>query len=112
MALTGNGATDMMGTSGMAADVDNHFMKMFGSSLIVGASTLLLPRADTSVATLPGTGGTSGVATAGSIFATTLNEVLKTLLDRNKNIAPTLNLAAGDEFIFMANQDMLMAPYR
>jgi type IV secretory pathway VirB10-like protein len=112
--LTGNGATDMMGTSGVDAEVNNHFMKMFGSSLIVGASTLLLPRADTSVTTLPGAGaGTGGgIATAGSIFATTLNDVLKTLLDRNKNIAPTLKLGAGQEFIFMANQDMLMAPYR
>jgi len=112
LALNGNGATDMMGTSGVAAEVDNHFMKMFGSSLIVGASTLLLPRADTSVTTLPGTTGTSGAATAGSLFATTLNEVLKGLLDRNKNIAPTLRLKAGDEFIFMANQDMMMTPYR
>lgn len=110
--LTGNSATDMMGTSGVDAEVNNHFMKMFGSSLIVGASTLLLPRADTSVTALPGAGSTGGVATAGSIFATTLNDVLKTLLDRNKNIAPTLKLEAGQEFIFMANQDMLMAPYR
>jgi type IV secretion system protein VirB10 len=92
--------------------VNNHFMKMFGSSLIIGASTLLLPRADSSVTTLPGTTGASGAATAGSVFATTLNDVLKTLLDRNKSIAPTLSLAAGQEFIFMANQDMLMAPYQ
>lgn len=112
ISLNGSGATDMMGTSGVAAEVNNHFLKMFGSSLIVGASTLMLPRADTSVTTLPGTTGSSGAATAGSVFATTLNEVLKTLLDRNKNIAPTLKLHAGDEFIFMANQDMLMAPYR
>ena len=110
--LTGNSASDMMGTSGVEAEVNNHFMKMFGSSLVVGASTLLLPRADTAVTALPGAGSTGGVATAGSIFATTLNDVLKTLLDRNKNIAPTLKLEAGQEFIFMANQDMLMAPYR
>lgn len=114
IALSGNGATDMMGTSGVQAEVNNHFMKMFGSSLIVGASTLLLPRADTSVTALPGAGAGAGggVATAGSIFATTLNDVLKTLLDRNKNIAPTLKLEAGEEFMFTANQDMLMAPYR
>lgn len=112
IALTGNTATDMMGTSGVPAEVNNHFMKMFGSSLIVGASTLLLPRADTLVTALPGSTGASGAATAGSVFATTLNDVLKTLLERNKNIAPNLKLAAGQEFIFMANQDMLMAPYR
>ncbi|CAN7642248.1 TrbI/VirB10 family protein [Massilia sp. LjRoot122] len=109
--LTGNSSTDMMGTSGVGADVDNHFMKMFGSSLVIGATSLLLPRQDTSVTTLPGTTGGNGAATAGSVFATTLNDVLKSLLDRNKNIAPTLRLFAGQEFIFMANQDMLMAPY-
>ncbi|UTY55865.1 TrbI/VirB10 family protein [Massilia sp. erpn] len=110
--LAGVAATDMMGTSGMDAEVNNHFMKMFSSSLIIGASTLMLPRADTSVTTLPGTTGASGAATAGSVFATTLNDVLKTLMERNKNIAPTLQLGAGQEFIFMANQDMLLLPYR
>lgn len=109
--LTGNSSTDMMGTSGVGADVDNHFMKMFGSSLVIGATSLLLPRQDTSVTTLPGTTGGNGAATAGSVFATTLNDVVKSLLDRNKNIAPTLRLHAGQEFIFMANQDMLMTPY-
>jgi type IV secretion system protein VirB10 len=110
--LSGAGATDMMGTSGIDADVNNHFMKMFSSSLIIGASSLLLPRADTSVTTLPGNTGNNGTATVGSLFATTLNDVVKTLLDRNRNIAPTLSLKAGQEFIFMAHQDMMMMPYQ
>jgi type IV secretion system protein VirB10 len=105
-------ATDMMGTSGIDANVNNHFMKMFSSSLIIGASSLLLPRADTSVTTLPGNTGNNGTATVGSLFATTLSDVVKTLLDRNRNIAPTLSLKAGQEFIFMANQDMMMMPYQ
>jgi len=110
--LSAAGATDMMGTTGIDADVNNHFMKMFSSSLIIGASSLLLPRADTSVTTLPGNTGNNGTATVGSLFATTLNDVVKTLLDRNRNIAPTLSLKAGQEFIFMANQDMMMMPYQ
>jgi type IV secretion system protein VirB10 len=110
--LSGSGATDMMGTSGIDANVNNHFMKMFSSSLIIGASSLLLPRADTSVTTLPGNTGNNSTATVGSLFATTLNDVVKTLLDRNRNIAPTLSLKAGQEFIFMANQDMMMMPYQ
>lgn len=110
--LSGAGATDMMGTSGMDANVNNHFMRMFSSSLIIGMSSLLLPRADTSVTTLPGNTGSNGTATVGSLFATTLSDVVKTLLERNRNIAPTLSLKAGQEFIFMANQDMLMMPYQ
>jgi type IV secretory pathway VirB10-like protein len=112
ISLMGAGATDMMGTSGLNADVDNHFMKMFSSSLIIGASSLLLPRADTSVTTLPGNTGNNGTATVGSLFATTLSDVVKMLLDRNRNIAPTLSLKAGEEFIFVTNQDMMMMPYQ
>lgn len=110
--LSGAGATDMMGTSGIDADVNNHFIKMFSSSLIIGASSLLLPRADTTVTALPGNTSNNGTATAGTLFATTLSDIVKTLLDRNRNLAPTLSLKAGQEFIFMANQDMMMMPYQ
>jgi type IV secretory pathway VirB10-like protein len=112
ISLAGASATDMMGTSGMNAEVDNHFFKMFSSSLIIGASTLLLPRADTTVTALPGSSAAGGVPTAGSIFASSVNNVVNTLLDRNKNIEPTLKLNAGDEFLFMATQDMVIPPYQ
>jgi len=110
--LAGSTGTDMMGTSGLQAEVNNHFFKIFSSSLVIGASTLLLPKADTTVTALPGNSGSGGTPTAGSIFATTLQGVLASLLDRNKNIAPSLKLNAGDEFLFMATQDMVIPPYQ
>jgi type IV secretion system protein VirB10 len=112
ISLSGAGATDMMGMSGLKADVNNHFMKMFGSSLVIGASSLMLPRADTTVTALQGASGTGTPTTAGSIFATSLSEVLKTLLERNRQISPTLSLRAGEEFIFVVTQDMAMIPYQ
>lgn len=112
VSLSGAGATDLMGMSGIKADVNNHFMKMFGSSLVLGASSLLLPRADTTISSVPGAGNNGGPGTAGSIFANSFNDVLKTLLDRNKQIPPTLSLAAGQEFVFMVAQDMAMIPYQ
>ena len=111
MPLSGAGAADMGGMSGVRADVNNHFMKMFGSSLILGASTLLLPRQDTTVGALQGIAGGAG-GTTGSIFATSLNEVLKTLLERNKQIPPTLSLKEGEEFIFMVAHDISVVPYK
>lgn len=110
--LAGSTGTDMMGTSGMQGEVNNHFFKIFSSSLVIGASTLLLPKADSTVTALPGNSGSGGTPTAGSIFATTLQGVVASLLDRNKNIAPSLKLNAGDEFLFMATQDMLIPPYQ
>lgn len=113
ISLSGAGASDMTGMSGVKANVNNHFMKMFGSSLVLGASTLLLPRQDTTVSTLQGLAGGGGTGgTAGSVFATSLNEVLKTLLERNKQIPPTLSLREGEEFIFMVAHDMGMVPYQ
>lgn len=113
VSLSGASAADMTGMSGVKADVNNHFMKMFGSSLVLGASTLLLPRSDTTVSTLQNLSGQAGGGgTAGSIFAMSLNEVLKTLLERNRQIPPTLSLQEGEEFIFMVAQDIAMVPYR
>lgn len=113
LSLSGAGASDMTGMSGMQANVNNHFMKMFGTSLVLGASSLMLPRTDTTVSTLQnlsGTGGTGG--TAGSVFATSLNDVLKSLLERNRQIPPTLSLQEGEEFIFMVAHDLAMVPYQ
>jgi type IV secretory pathway VirB10-like protein len=112
ISLSGAGAADMSGMSGVKADVNNHFMKMFGSSLVLGASSLLLPRQDTTVSTLQGMAGGGTPGTAGSIFATSLNEVLKNLLERNKQIPPTLSLGEGQEFVFLVAHDMAMVPYR
>ena len=112
VSLSGAGAADMMGMSGVKADVNNHFMKMFGSSLVLGATSLLLPRSDTTISTVPGVGSNGGSGTAGSVFATSLNDVVKTLLERNKQIPPTLSLQAGEEFIFLVAQDIAMVPYR
>ena len=112
VSLSGASAADMTGMSGIKANVNNHFMKMFGTSLVLGASTLLLPSTDTTVSTLQSMNGNASSGTAGSIFATSFNDVLKSLLERNRQIPPTLSLQEGEEFIFMVAQDMAMVPYQ
>lgn len=112
ISLSGAGAADLIGMAGVKAEVNNHFMKMFGTSLVLGATSLFLPKSDTTVSTLQGMNSNGGSGTAGSVFATSFNEVLKTLLERNKQIAPTLSLQEGEEFIFMVAQDMAMVPYQ
>lgn len=109
ISLAGTSATDMIGQSGLEADVNNHFFKMFSTSLILGASSLLLPKDQN---TISNTTGAAGTTTGGSIFGLALNDVLKTTLDRNRSIPPTLTLKYGDEFLFLAAQDMSMIPYK
>lgn len=106
--LGGATAGDLIGQSGMEAEVDNHFFKMFASSFVIGAVSLLLPSNDRSITSTTGAGGTT---TGGSIAGMALNDSVKNLLDRNKVIAPTLSIAPGAEFVFLTQHDMSLAPY-
>lgn len=109
IALGGAPATNVLGQSGMKADVNNHFLKMFGTSFILGATSLFLPSSQSTVST---TAGASGNLTTGSVAGLALNDALNNMMQRNKNINPTLSASYGMEFQFMVAQDMAMVPYR
>lgn len=109
ISLAGTPATDGEGMSGMPADVNNHFFKMFGASFIIGAASLLLPNSQQSVTVNM---GTTGSQTGGTVFAQSLQQTVRTLLQRNLNIPPTGTVDPGTPFLFMVSRDMLMQPYR
>ncbi|MFP3637936.1 TrbI/VirB10 family protein [Paraburkholderia sp. SIMBA_054] len=106
--LASSSAAEMNGQAGLEGDVDNHFWKIFGSSLVIGAATLLLDKSQTTTTVSQGLGTTQ---MGGTIFAQTLQDVLNTLLSRNKDIPPTISRDAGTEFIFMVRHDMSLTPY-
>lgn len=109
VSLQGSPASSLTGESGMDADVNNHFMKMFGTSLVLGASSLLLSEKKSTV-TSNSNGG--GFSTSGNPIAIALNDSLRAMLERNKNIAPTLTVKPGTEFILFAAKDIVMQPWR
>ena len=106
--LSGASAADMQGMSGLDADVNNHFLKIFGSSLVVGAASLLASKSSQNVTVNVGAGGTQ---LGGSVFAQSLSETVRTMLQRNLNIQPTLTGDAGSEFLFVVSRDTLMSPW-
>ena len=108
--LSGAIAANPNGQSGVSATVNNNFMKMFSTSLILGGVSLLLPKSDSQVTTTGG--GTGSPQSAGSTFAISLNDTLKAVLERNKRVAPTLSLAPGKEFAFLVAKDIAMPAYR
>lgn len=110
ISLAGANGTDQIGQSGLDADVDNHFFKIFGTSLILGAASYLLPSGDRSITST--VGGLGGIQSGGSIAGQALNDSMKTMLERNKRINPTLSREPGTEFSFMAARDMTFTPYR
>ena len=109
ISLAGTPATDTQGMSGMVADVNNHFLKMFSSSLIIGATSLLLPSSQQNITV--NTSGYGGTQSGGTIFAQTLQQTVQQLLQRNVNIQPTGTVKPGTPFDFMVSRDMLISPY-
>jgi type IV secretory pathway VirB10-like protein len=106
--LSGTTGDEMDGTSGLDADVNNHFWKIFGSALVIGAATLLLDQSQQNVTINQGLGTTQ---MGGTIFAQTLQQVVTDLLSRNQNIPPTLTRSGGTQFIFMVRHDLALSPY-
>jgi len=79
--------SDLAGAAGMTGDVNNHFFKMFGSSLLIAflADRTKQPSSVTNI-------GTSGPSTAaGQVLA----DVGKTILERNRTIPPTITVDQG-----------------
>lgn len=108
ISLAGAPATNMIGQSGIKADVNNHFMKMFSTSFILGATSLMLPSSQNTVSTTSNGGGN---VTTGSVAGLALNDALNTMMARNKSLSPTLSTSFGSPFMFMVAQDMAVMPY-
>lgn len=90
---------DLAGASGMTGDVDNHFLKMFGASLLIAvlADRSRQPPSVTQY-------GTSGPATAAGQV---LSDVSRTVLERNRVIPPTITVAQGTRINVEVVADMV-----
>ena len=108
ISLSGAPATDTQGMSGMPADVNNHFFKMFSSAFVIGATSLLLPSNQQSTTV---TQGATGSQMGGTVLAQALQQTVQQLLQRNESIKPTGTVPVGSTFDFMVSRDMLISPY-
>lgn len=94
-------AQDETGAGGIPADVNNHFFKMFTHSFLIAFLTNAVERD----APAPGffSGGNSGARTgAGEVLV----DVSKTILNRNRNIPPTLTVKQGQIINITVNKDL------
>lgn len=101
-------ASDMQGASGLPADVNNHFFKMFGTSLMLGAASLLLPEKDQNITVSSSNGSQEK---GGSILGTALHDTITTILQRNARIPPTGTVEIGTPFTLTISRDVEMEPY-
>lgn len=90
---------DLAGAAGMTGDVDNHFFKMFGTSLLIAvlADKTKQPENVTNLS------GGSVMTAAGQV----LSDVSKTILERNRVIQPTITVDQGTRINVEVVSDMV-----
>ena len=115
--------TDFAGYSGFKDKVDNHFLRLFGSALLMSAITAGI---NLSQQGFMGTGGLYGYGgglghmygmNSSSVLSQSLGqgmgEAMQQLFRRNLNIAPTLTVRPGYLLNIMVSKDLTFSkPYR
>ncbi|MBR8270432.1 TrbI/VirB10 family protein [Burkholderia cenocepacia] len=106
--LYGAQGADGDGTAGFSGDVNNHFWKIYSTSFMTAILVRAFSTSDQSTTTGP-LGVTQVGSTGGQIAAQTAQSVL----DRYKNIPPTIKSKPGERhFMMKINRDMVLEPYR
>ena len=106
--------SDMAGNAGYTDKVNNHYLRIFGSailmSMITGGMSYSMDSLDTS-------GGDSDKPTLqnemGAALASQLGQATLQILQKNLNIAPTLEIRPGYQFNVIVTKDMVFErPYK
>ena len=108
--LKGMGGTDEQGQAGFHDQVDNHYMRIFGSAILMsllGAGAELSQPQNSSALTTP-----TAMQVGTAAMAQQLNTVGTNLLNKNLNIQPTLIIRQGYAFDVLVNRTMILPPYR
>lgn len=99
-------SADISGYAGFKDQVDNHYLRIFGSavlmSLITGSMSYAVDEASNTDAEGTTLQGEMTAATANTLGQTTL-----TLLEKNLSIKPTLEIRPGYEFNIVVTKDII-----
>ncbi|WGS55278.1 TrbI/VirB10 family protein (plasmid) [Paraburkholderia sp. D15] len=105
--LYGAQGADTNGWTGFSGDVNNHFLKIYGTSFLTAILLRKFNGGDSSTTTGP-LGVTQVGSTAGQVAATTAQSVLS----RYQNIPPTITTDWGKRFMIKVNREIHLEPYR
>lgn len=106
--LFGAQGADPDGTAGFSGDVNNHFLRIYGTSFLTAILLGAFDRSSTTATTSNSFGVTQVGSTAGQVAANTAQSVLS----RYQNIPPTITVPPGQRFMIKVNRDITLEPYR
>lgn len=107
--LQGMAGTDGQGQAGFSDQVDNHYLKIFGSSILMSTlgAAAQLSQPQSGLQTMQPTPQQQAAAAMASGMANTGNQ----LLSKNLSVQPTIKIRAGYLFNVMVNKTMIMPAF-
>ena len=109
MDLKGMSGTDGEGQAGFHDQVDSHYMRIFGSAVLMsmlGVGAQLSQPQNAGALNTP-----SASQQAASALAQQMDNVGTNLLNKNLSIQPTLTIRPGYAFNVLVNRTMILPPY-
>jgi type IV secretory pathway VirB10-like protein len=107
--LHGQPGTDLQGFSGFSDDVDNHYMKIFGSAFLMGAIfggvSLAAGNQNTNPYQL-----SAGATMANQVGAQMAQAGIQ-VINKGLNISPTIIIHEGYQFNIAMTADLVLKPY-
>jgi type IV secretion system protein VirB10 len=95
------------GAAGFDDQVNNHYLKIFGSALLMGAITGGVATADTTQQNQYIESNRQKMIGA---LISELGQVAKQMIQKNMNISPTLEIRAGYKFNIFTTKDIVLEP--
>ena len=107
---------DSAGYAGFHDQVDNHYLRIFGSALMMSAVTagvIYSQQSNQTSATGPGSYSPNASSALSQALGQQLGHVTAQMIQKNMNIAPTLNIRPGFRFNVIVSQDLTFTkPYQ
>lgn len=98
---------NQQGAAGFNDQVNNHYLKIFGSAILMGAITGGIASADTTQQNQYIE--TNRQKMIGALISE-LGQVARQMIQKNMNIAPTLEIRAGYKFNIFTTKDIILEP--
>ena len=107
---------DSAGYAGFHDQVDNHYLRIFGSALMMSAVTagvMYSQQSNQTSATGPGSYSPNASSALSQALGQQLGHVTAQMIQKNMNIAPTLDIRPGFRFNVIVTQDLTFTkPYQ
>lgn len=101
---------DGQGKSGIEDEVDNHYVRTFGSSILISmlgvGAQMAQPQNSGALNTAPASAQVAGA------LASSMNNTGNRLLNKNLNIQPTLEIRPGYTFNVLVSRTIILPPYQ